>query len=207
MLFANMFLNYLVSPKIRLVIYFIHFQILCLCLAWIMILTGTKSLNYPRLRPKICQEIQIYVSKLWFFFFFLAVPLVMLWPLGFIFPPLGRVLTPMLGPTDLMLSCLSRRTPRSAPFLRVESWWSPYKHTYTTHKKTHMDAFFTQNNHRHTAIVHTQMLTHIHTHTHIHTRLMKSSEERLWWCILIPSQELPAGLSLIPMRPWMALQL
>ena len=162
-------------------------------------LSKTSPKNLPR-NPNLCVQTLIL-------FFFLAVPLVMLWPLGFIFPPLGRVLTPMLGPTDLMLSCLSRRTPRSAPFLRVESWWSPYKHTYTTHKKTHMDAFFTQNNHRHTAIVHTQMLTHIHTHTHIHTRLMKSSEERLWWCILIPSQELPAGLSLIPMRPWMALQL
>ena len=124
-------------------------------------LSKTSPKNLPR-NPNLCVQTLIL-------FFFLAVPLVMLWPLGFIFPPLGRVLTPMLGPTDLMLSCLSRRTPRSAPFLRVESWWSPYKHTYTTHKKTHMDAFFTQNNHRHTAIVHTQMLTHIHTHTHTYT--------------------------------------
>ena len=63
MLLANVFLNYLVSPKIRLVIYYIQFQILCLCSIWIIKLTRTKSLNYPRLRsrnPNLCIQTLIF---------------------------------------------------------------------------------------------------------------------------------------------------
>lgn len=70
-------------------------------------------------------------------------------------------------------------------------------------KNTHGRFFYTKWSQTHSYSTH----THANTQPRTHTRLMKSSEERLWWCILIPSQELPAGLSLIPMRPWMALQL